>query len=68
MTYHLESDSTAIYLWRDGGPCIAILPKREDQWEAERFAQVLLAAANNIRHGEVAIRPPHQKPISTASI
>ena len=68
MTYHLESDSTAIYFWRDGGPCIAILPVDQDRPEAERFARLLLAAANNIRHGEVAIRPPHQKPISTASI
>ena len=53
MTYHLESDATAIYLWRDGGPCIAILPKREDQWEAERFAQVLLAAANSPEGGKL---------------
>ena len=30
MTYHLESDSTAIYFWRDGGPCIAILPVDQD--------------------------------------
>ena len=47
MTYHLESDSTALYIWRDGGPCVAILPKGEDRWEAERFARVLLAAANS---------------------
>ena len=46
-TYHLESDSTAIYLWRDGGPCIAILPVDQDRQEAERLARLLLAAANS---------------------
>jgi len=51
MTYHLESDSTAIYLWRDGGPCVAILPVDQDRQEAERFAQMLLAAANSPEGG-----------------
>ena len=46
MSYHLESDSTALYLWRDGGPCMAILPVDKDRPEAERLAQVLLVAAN----------------------
>jgi len=47
MTYHLESDSTAIYLWRDGGPCIAILPVDQDRPEAERLARKFLVAANS---------------------
>jgi len=49
--YHLESDATALYLWRDGGPCVAILPVDQDRQEAERFAQVLLAAANSPEGG-----------------
>mgnify|MGYP001566407541 CR=1 FL=1 len=48
--YHLERDSTAIYLWRTGGPCVAILPAGEDRQEAERLATRLLKAANG---GEV---------------
>ena len=51
MTYHLESDSTAIYLWRDGGPCIAILPVDQDRPEAVRLARLLLAAANSPEGG-----------------
>jgi len=47
MTYHLESDSTALYIWRDGGPCVAILPVHQDRPEAERLARLLLAAANS---------------------
>jgi len=46
MTYHLEQDSTALYLWRDGGPCVCIFPVDQDRQEAERFARLLLAAAN----------------------
>lgn len=45
MTYHIERDSTALYIWRDGGPCVAILP-RENWAEAEQLAGMLLAAAN----------------------
>ena len=47
MTYHLESDSTALYIWRDGGPCVAILPVDQDRQEAEQLARLLLAAANS---------------------
>ena len=47
MTYHLEFDSFALSLWRDGGPCIAIFPVDQDRPEAERFARLLLAAANS---------------------
>ena len=56
MTYHLESDSTAIYLWRDGGPCIAILPVDQDRQEAVKLARLLLAAANGPEGGEEAPR------------
>jgi len=54
MTYHLESDSTAIYLWRDGGPCIAILPTGEERQEAVKLARLLLAAANGPEGGKEA--------------
>lgn len=46
MTYHLESDATAYYLWRDGGPCIAIITRGGDRPETERLAKKLLKAAN----------------------
>ena len=45
-TYHLERDSTALYLWRTGGPCVAILPADADRQEAETLAKLLLTAAN----------------------
>ena len=45
-TYHLEYDSTALYLWRYGGPCVCIFPVDQVRQEAERFARLLLAAAN----------------------
>ena len=56
MTYHLESDATAIYLWRDGGPCVCIFPvdrdRPEARQEAVKLAQVLLAAANGPEGGK----------------
>ena len=51
-SYHLESDATALYVWRDGGPCVAILPVDQDRQEAERLARMLLAAANGPEGGK----------------